>query len=104
MKVNSIGINAYRQAMDKPPVTDQKVSDQQKNVGKTDKVKVPVQANRAGSKLAVKLKSGTFTDMLSAEEKQALEMVFDRFREMAAYSRDGAPDKNIVGNFVDVKL
>ena len=105
MKVNSVGIDAYRQTMEKPQVNKQAVADRQQQVEKTQKVQVPVQTNKVSSKLGVKLQAGTFDDMLSDEERQAIEMVFSRFRNIAgSYTNDGTNESSTLGNFVDVKL
>ena len=103
MKVNPLGIDAYRQTMDRSSVNNKPTADRKANVERPDKVEVPLKSQKASSKLAVKLNSGTYADNLSAEEKQALEMVFDRFRQMAGKYNAGS-EQALVGNFVDVKL
>jgi hypothetical protein len=107
MKINSIGINAYRQAMEKPNTESQMLDKSSKSTA-TSKVEIPGQAKKIGSNLAVKLKPGTFVDMLSTEEKEALTLLFEKFKESGAldgtYRREGESGKAHIGNFVDVKL
>ncbi|UCD17468.1 MAG: hypothetical protein JSV44_00750 [Candidatus Zixiibacteriota bacterium] len=109
MNINSVGIDAYRQVRDDTQVTRRPVSEQQgKAVEKTDRVKIPGQVNKSGSRLAVKLRQGAFVDMLTEQEKQALELLFDRFRAAgvldSGYDKDGPAEKPPVGTLVDVKL
>lgn len=108
MKVNPIGIDAYRQAMDKPQVENRAAATKKEEAAKTSQVQIPGQVNKIGSKLAVKLKPGTFVDMLSAEEKKAFELVFEKFRQLTtadgAYSKNGENNRQTTGNFVDVTL
>ncbi len=109
MKINAVGIDAYRQVQNDPQLnrkssaTDNKISGE-----KADRVQIPGQGDNVGSKLAVQLKKGGFVDMLSVEEKRALEMVFEKFRALEingkSYDNNGATRKSNLGNLVDVKL
>lgn len=108
MKINSIGIDAYRQATERPQVENRPAPQKQSEAEQASRLQIPGQLNKAGSKLAVKLEPGTFVDMLSTEEKKAFEMVFERFRQLSsadgAYNENGAGKRQTVGNFVDVSL
>ncbi len=108
MKVNSIGIDAYRQATEKPQAENRPALQKQSEAAQAARLHIPGQLNKDGSKLAVKLEPGTFIDMLSAEEKKAFEMVFERFRQLSSaggsYNENGAGKRQTVGNFVDVTL
>ncbi|MFH2037245.1 MAG: hypothetical protein ABIJ45_12645 [Candidatus Zixiibacteriota bacterium] len=108
MKINPIGIEAYRQTMEKSKTDVRPQIEKNAETSKSSAVHLPGQANKIGSKLANKLESGTFADMLTTEEKQAFEMVFEKFRQIASadgsYRHDGETNLQSVGNFVDVTL
>ena len=106
MKVSSIGIDTYRQSMSKPPVGNQPAAAKQSGIERPDKVQISGKTDRVTSKLAVKLKSGTFDDLLSPEEKEALEMLFAKLDEIhnGSYGKNGEENKAHIGNFVDVRL
>jgi len=100
MKVNSIGINTYQQLNDKQQVNRRPLENSQtKPAAKIGKVNIPVQSDKVGSDLAVKLPGENYMEMLSAEEKEAFEMVFKKFN-----GSSGASGQNGLGRFVDVKL
>jgi hypothetical protein len=105
MKVNSIGVDTYRQAMNRPS-TENRPAAQNRTAVKTEtKVQIPGHLDKIGSELSVKLKPGTFADMLSLEEKRALEILFARLgRVNDAACQKGGADHRPVGNFVDVTL
>ncbi len=107
MKISPIGIDAYRQANEKPQVENRQPA-QKEQAKRTDTVRIPERTQKTGSDISVKLKPGSFSDMLSTEEKQALDILFEKYREIgakqAAYSKNGREDKPMTGNFVDVKL
>jgi hypothetical protein len=109
MKINSIGIDAYRQTAANTQTSKKAtLAENESKINQSNKVSIPVQENTITSRLAVKLKSGDFTDMLSTEEKKALEMLFEKFGGSvgsAGYSKtSGVENKALVGNIVDVKL
>jgi len=109
MNINSIGINSYRQAMEKPQVEKRPAPEKQPETNKTDLINIPENANRVGSKMGVRLEPGSFVDMLSNEEKQAFEMAFEKYGGAGAlggtYANNGeAETSDIVGSHVDVKL
>lgn len=109
MKINAVGIDAYRQTVSEAQVNRKSSSaDNQAQTTKSDKVQIPGQGDNIGSRLAVQLKKGTFMDMLSEEEKRALEMVFEKFRSLEingkSYDNNGASKRANLGNIVDVKL
>lgn len=109
MKINAVGIDAYRQVQNETKVQSRQVATQkQPQTEETGKVNLPGQSSRISSKLAVKLKEGTFDDLLSTEEKKALEMMFDRFKAAGmldgGYAEDGAVERPVLGTMVDVKL
>jgi len=105
MKINPVGVETYRQAMVQRQADNKTVADNKSQVNATP-VKIPNDTERTGSALSVKLKEGTFTDMLSVEEKQALEMLFDKYNNIKQgdYSSNGETGRAHLGNLVDVKL
>jgi hypothetical protein len=105
MKINPVGVETYRQAMGKPQVENKPMPENKTGINEA-KVKIPGQTDNAGSKLSVKLKPGAFVDMLSTEEKQALELLFAKYSSIkhGDYSRTGGTDETCLGNLVDVKL
>ncbi len=105
MKINATGIDAYRNITGENQINRKPVStDNRAEQG--DKVQIPVQDKAPGSKLSVNLKNGSFADMLSPEERQALEMIFEKFRgaEGRSYEKSGTVDKPRLGSIVDIKL
>ena len=105
MKINPIGVETYRQAMGKPQVENKAVAENKTRINET-RVKIPGQVEKTGSKLAVKLHPGSFVDMLSTEEKQALELLFAKYNNVKQgdYSPGGDTGQAHLGNLVDVKL
>jgi hypothetical protein len=105
MKINPVGVETYRQAMTRPAVDNRTVAENKPKVNET-KINIPNETERTGSKLSVKLKPGTFTDMLSSEEKQALDMLFAKYNNIKQgdYSRSNETGETQLGNLVDIKL
>jgi len=105
MKINPVGVETYRQAMGKPQVEYKPMPGNKTGINNA-KVRIPGQTDDTGSKLSVKLKPGTFVDMLSSEEKQALELLFAKYSgiKQGDYCRNGGTDESHLGNIVDVKL
>lgn len=108
MKVNAIGIENYRQAMDNTRVQNQPATESKKQAEKTDRIEIPGQRQKVGSDLSVRLRPGSFADMLSNEEKQAFELVFQKFNGLRAgegvYAKNGGTNESHLGNYLDVKL
>lgn len=108
MKINSIGVDAYRQAMVRPQADNRPVTGNDNQANRADRIRIPGQEERVGSKLSVRLKPGAFMDALSDEEKQAIELLFEKFSAVkfkaGAYSRELGDDDTDLGNHVDVKL
>jgi hypothetical protein len=109
MKINSIGVEAYRQVANDAQVARREIpGESEAKTGQAEKIQISGQGEATGSKLAVQLKSGSFIDMLSAEEKKALEIVFEKFRAVnfdnRQYDHNGVAKKSHLGNIIDVKL
>ncbi len=100
MKINSVGIEAYRQLGGNAQVNRHSQSGKTESALKSGRVEIPIQDNRVSSKLGVKLKEGSFLDRLTPEEKQALEMLFSKY---GAGGVNGSSDSLKPGTFVDFK-
>jgi len=109
MNINSVGINAYRQLDVDNQVSRRQDADQ---TARSQETKTPVeiagQTTQTKSALGVKLNRGAFDEILNTQEKEALEMVFEKFRSAAAmtatYEKNGSADKPQLGTIVDVTL
>ncbi|PKK84504.1 MAG: hypothetical protein CVT49_02710 [candidate division Zixibacteria bacterium HGW-Zixibacteria-1] len=105
MKINPIGIDSYRQAMERPQVEKRPDADNKPQVNQSERVNITDRTDRVGSKLAVRLKPGTFVDMLSTEEKKAVELAFEKYAGAGrTYAKNGANETVRAGSLVDVKL
>jgi hypothetical protein len=104
MKINATGIDAYRNITGENQINRKAAGADRAE--SAEKVQIPIQDTAPGSKLAVNLKNGSFADLLSPEEKQALEMIFEKFRgaEGHSYEKSGMTDKPRLGSIVDIKL
>jgi len=108
MKINSVGIQNYqqlnRQDNNRPLATDRhSAADTQ------DPVLITPQSAQPSSVLAVKAPSGTYADALTPQERQALDLLFARFKESGRFNgvarMDGdASGEPGVGNIIDVKV
>jgi hypothetical protein len=99
MKINSVGIDAYRQLSDNSQVNRRNQAENTENSKKTGQVEIPIQENRISSKVGVKLQQGNFLDRLTTEEKQALEMLFSKYGVDGSKSTDSAPKTGILVDF-----
>lgn len=108
MKVNPIGIQSYQQLQNKNNQQSQKVDDA--NFLKTDVEKVTIKPQEvAESKIAVKAKNSTFADYLSPEEKNVLDILFNRFKDTerfgSAFQQDTTVvNENKIGSTIDLKV
>lgn len=109
MKVNPIGIQSYQQLTRRDP-QPASVDDQKTTAARQETVKIEPKGLEQTSRLAVKAPTGTYAERLSPEERQALDLLFGRFRDAgrfgAAYRRDMdcETDSAAIGRVVDVKV
>jgi len=105
MKISSIGVNAYREMTTQAQTNQKPVpANRLDQSEKTSQVLIPGQTNALGSKLSVKLPNANYADMLSSEEKKALELLFEQYgNKFGSAASTSAGDAGL-GNFVDVKL
>jgi len=108
MKVNPLGIQAYQQLAHErqsPAAAGVKTSR-----AAEQKVVIEPQASVTRSALAVKAPSGSYAKFLSAEERQALDMLFAKFSDTsrfgAAYANktEEAESGGTLGRVVDVRV
>lgn len=109
MKINPVGIQSYQQVDHRErPAASAKDSELKPNQDKT--VSIAPQSETTGSRLAVKAPQGNYSEFLTAEEKQAMDMLFAKYRNSErfglGYQRDGGDSavKKSLGNVVDVKV
>ncbi|MDF1543624.1 MAG: hypothetical protein P1R58_00825 [bacterium] len=110
MKVNSIGIQSYQQVSQqqaRPAATA--TEEQSKSADKT-KLSIPVQDASESSRLAIKAPGDSYAKFLSVEERQALDLLFGKFRDAerfgSGYNRDmeANNDGSKLGRVVDLKV
>lgn len=109
MNINPVGINAYRQLdTDNQTARRQNAEKTTTSTVNPEPVEISGQTAKTGSALGIRVNRGAFEDILTAQEKEALEMVFEKFRSAAAltatYERDGQSEKTQLGKIVDVTL
>ena len=105
MKINTIGINAYQEMTGRAQASKRPVeANKSEQVQKTGKIQIPGRVDRVGSDLSIKLKGEEYADMLSPEEKQALELLFEKYGDKRGITSSGMTDRPGLGTFVDVKL
>jgi hypothetical protein len=105
MKINPIGINAYQemtghaQASRKPAVANQA-----ELIQKPGKINIPGRIDKTGSDISIRLSGQDYAEMLSPEEKQALELLFEKYGDKRGMPNSGTINPSGLGTFVDVKL
>jgi hypothetical protein len=106
MKINPLGIQAYQQVVqERQAPTGARTSQ-----AAEQKVVIEPQGPATRSSLAVKAPSGSYAKFLSAEERQALDMLFARFNDTsrfgAAYTKgtDDSESGATLGRIVDVRV
>ena len=107
MKINPIGIQSYQQVNNKNNQQAQKVSAENFLKGDVEKVTIKPQ-DISESKIAVKAQNSSFSDYLSPEEKNVLDILFNRFKDTerfgGAFQQDKAVDENKLGSTIDLKV
>lgn len=111
MKINPLGIQSYQQVEKRDNSAAQTALDNLKTQEKTveTKVKLDPQDRLTGSKLSVQAPKGSYADMLSVEERQALDLLFNKFKDSERFGAGfdiskPAINKQTVGNLVDIKV
>ncbi len=109
MKVNPLGIQAYQHVNRSDRPTYETTASR---AGQSDSQSVVIEPQSTVSKsaLAVKAPSGSYAKFLSAEERQALDLLFAKFSDStrfgSAYAAesDEAAGGEQLGRLVDVKV
>ena len=105
MKISSIGVNAYREITNQSRVNQKPPAPKQPDqTEKASQVHIPGQTNTIGSKLSVKLPNADYAEMLSSEERQALELLFEQYGKNFNTATSRSTGNAGLGNFVDVTL
>jgi hypothetical protein len=103
MKVNPVSIQSYQQIAQR----DRTANNAQAIKSEEQSLTIKPEKSTVSSALAVKLPNSTYADYLSAEENQALEILFGKFRasgNFAPGSNNNATDETAVGKIIDVKV
>ncbi len=107
MKISPIAIQSYQQVNNRNSQSAQKVDDA--NLLKADE-KVTIQPQDSGeSKVAVKAQNSSFADYLSPEEKNVLDILFNRFKDTERFGGTLQADmpqtkENSLGQTIDLKV
>jgi len=109
MKINPLGIQSY-QHLNRQNQTS--VANAEANVEKAPEKKVIVEPNDVSKKsaLAVKIPRGSYAQHLSTEERQALDLLFSKFRDGSRFgseystAEEKVTDQPALGQVIDVKV
>lgn len=108
MKVNPVGIQTYQHVTRRENDTRPAIADKAADSRQTQ-VTITPQDDTAVSSLAVKGPRGSYAEFLSPEERQALDLLFNRFRDSGRFGPGYNRNENSedasqsVGNLIDVK-
>ena len=109
MKINAAAIQSYQQiTRQNRPGSEQA----EQTANRTAEKAVTIRPQEAGqsSRLAVQAQNGDYSEFLTTEENQAMEMLFSKFKDSdrfgPSYQRglDSADSRSPVGQLVDVKV
>ncbi len=108
MKISSIGIQNYQQ-VNRQENSRPETAERRSGTQNSDPVLIQPQSTQPSSILAVKAPTGTYADALSPQERQALELLFARFKEggrfnAAIRAEVESSGESGVGNIIDVKV
>lgn len=109
MKINPLGVQSYQQLARK---------DQAETVSKENKAArtdnrmaaISPQSEAGGSRISVSAARGSFAEQLSVEERQALDILFTRFKQTdrfgPSYRKESAQpnETSTLGGMLDVKV
>lgn len=100
MKIGHIGINDYRPTQRPEQLRPQTNVEQDKSVTQTITPQNPVQV----SKVAIRTAESPGFAGLSPAERQALELVFAKYKDNPRFAPTGESQNTDLGRFVDVKV
>jgi len=106
MKINPLGIQSYQELIrrDNPATQQQQAASEVQQT--TERVSFEAGGAANASRMAVRAEKGSFDEFLSVEERQALDLLFSRFRGHERFVTETADDTgstNAVGAWIDVK-
>lgn len=110
MKVNPVAIQSYQQAIRRDDAAALRQGDTNQAAEADKRVKISPQNEGAESRLAIRARVGNYADILTPEEKSALDLLFSRFRDADRFGpgyQHGNPtndDNNLVGGIIDLKV
>lgn len=110
MKVNPVAIQSYQQAVRREDSAALKPGDKNEAADSGKNVKIAPQNEGVESRVAVKARVGNYADILTPEEKNALDLLFSRFRDADRFgpgyrqSASTGEDENLLGGMIDVKV
>ena len=107
MKINPIGIQSYQQITNRNNQATQKLDDS--NLLKTNDEKVTIKPQEAAnSKIAVKAQNSSYADYLSPEEKNVLDILFNKFKDTekfgSSFQAGQELNENKLGSTIDLKV
>lgn len=108
MKLNPVGIQTYQHVNRRENEISHAATDKAAD-SRRQQVTITPQEETAASSIAVKGPRGLYTEFLSLEENQALELLFNRFRDTGRFGPGYMRDDNAVvanqnvGKMIDVK-
>ena len=108
MKVNPLGIQAYQQ-MNRSDRSSSEAAAQRASLPTDQNVVIEPQSGVSKSAVAVKAPSGSYARFLSAEERQALDLLFTKFSDTSRFGSAYAAESSEtageqLGRLVDVKV
>ena len=107
MKVNPVSIQNYQQTARREEAGKPTARPEQAAARAT--LGIEPQKELTGSKLAIKAPSSTYADALSPQEREALDLLFAKFRDGTRFgpsygAGDEGADEPTVGRVIDVKV
>ena len=109
MKVNPVAIQSYQQAVRRDDAAALKNSEKNQTTHADKAVKIAPQNEGAESRVAVRARVGNYADILTPEEKSALDLLFSRFRDSDRFGpgyqhSSTTEENNLVGGIIDLKV
>ena len=110
MKVNPVAIQSYQQAVRRDDKIAPQGHDNNQAVDAGYKVKIAPQNEGTESRVAIRAHVDNYADILTPEEKNALDLLFSRFRDAErfgpGYRMDAATEDEdrLVGGLIDIKV
>lgn len=115
MKINPVAIQTYQQISKQEqrqplPQKDTEPLPKKNSLRTDESVTISPGDQPAGSRLAVKAPSSSYADLLTTSEKQALDLLFSRFRDSERFGpgyRQETAEESVpsrLGQIIDIKV